>query len=219
MKKLLFVWILIFSASCSSPTKQPKPAEPQTASKEDEEVERLQRAVRERESWSLSKMEEHYEGLKLQPFYFLNELLNHALKEKNWDKAEVYANDFLSTAQKFKSDWNHGNAIFYGNLALAGVAIKHEDKKAATRLIKRASLSPGSPQLGSFGPFNNQLYTSILTEIYNSGERRALIEFAKNCKHFITKNDPQVSKWSLDQIDRYIDQVSKNQAPDYKRPE
>lgn len=178
-------------------------------------------------NWKFEKIEELYTNLKLKPFYFLEKLLDRAIAEKKWDKVEFYALEYLNTAKSYQKNWNFGNAIFYGNMALASVSIQKHDNKSAIKHIILASLTPGSPQLNSFGPFNDSLYTEPLFELFKLGERNSLIEFAQNCKKFLKdsseKETPEnhklhesVSKWNIDSMDRFINQIQTNQTPDFK---
>ncbi len=225
--KALFLFFFFVIASCSTKqkltTKYNFENDPNLNEIEKSEI----RDSSSNKDWEFEKIEELYNNIKLKPFYFLHKLLDRALAEKKWAKVQFYALDYLNTAKSYQKNWNFGNAIFYGNMALAAVSLQNHDNKSAIEHVILASLTPGSPQLNSFGPFNNSLYTDPLLELFKQGERNGLIEFAQNCKKFLNgsleKETPEnhklygtVSKWNIDSMDRFINQIQTNQTPDFK---
>lgn len=229
MKIHLLILFPVFLFSCAQTPKSSGLTSSDLSPEDKDLLECEIRARDRRASWEFSKLEKHYEELKKKPFYFSDELLARAVEEKDWNKAEYYAKEYLASGEKYKDDWNYGNSIFDGNIALAGVEMSRGRKKTALIHLGKAAATPGSPQLDSFGPFNNDGIRYILTEIFKTGEKQALIDFANKAKVFVTKNRPhvnltdeqkknsdRVTNWNLDRIERFIKQVSSNQTPDYK---
>lgn len=186
---------------------------------------------KERKDWTLEKLEDYQKGLKNEnQFYGLGEILEKAHKLKNWDKVVQYANIYLQEAEKYKKDWNYGNAIFYSNMALSEMAYTKGDKAVARNHLIKASETPGSPQLNSFGPFNDFL-NEYLLQLAKDGEKDSLIQFAQNCKSFVKKksdkklnekeeqNNKQVTQWNLDSLERFIKQIQTGKIPDFKNSE
>ena len=95
------------------------------------------------------------------------------------DKAKSYAEELLVQSQKFKGDWNYGNAVHKGNLALGRVELRKGNTVAAKQYLLAAGRTPGSPQLDSFGP--NML---LAKELLEAGERDAVLEYLTLCGKF-----------------------------------
>jgi hypothetical protein len=65
-------------------------------------------------------------------------------------KTREDANAVLSASDKYRSDWNYGNAVHKANLALGRVALRDGDIEQAKHYLIEAGKTPGSPQLNSF---------------------------------------------------------------------
>ena len=114
-------------------------------------------------------------------------------------KARKYAEIAL---QGPPSGWNYGNRIHHGNLILGRIALREGDiAEANTRLI-RASKTPGSPQLKSFGP-----NMTLAKELLETGERDVVIEFFRLCAKF----------WDMEQgkLDEWAALVEEGKIPDF----
>lgn len=186
---------------------------------------------RTRDELSLSQAEEKYVKLTgKEKFYFINEVIELSISDKNWVKTEKYAKEYLSLAELFKDNWNYGNAIFDANIALSISAFNTNRKLEASKLLVEASKTPSSPQLDSFGPFNRKTVNSHLENLLSVGEKNAVLEFAENCNSFMTKslvsnkklseadvkNAQIVKEINIKRINRFIAQVKENQTPDFK---
>jgi hypothetical protein len=102
------------------------------------------------------------------------------------------------------------------------------DKKKALKYLIAASNTPGSPQLDSFGPFVNENVRKLLQEFAKLSEKKALIEFANNCKKFIEKKSDRIQneeerkrheeviRLNLNDINYFKDQIKDNKIPDFK---
>ena len=104
-------------------------------------------------------------------------------------KAREDANTVLSVAEKYRSDWNYGNAVHKGNLALGRLALRDGDIEQAKHYLIEAGKTPGSPQLNSFGP--NML---LAKELLEKGET-AVLEYLDLCAKFWRSDFGSVSTW------------------------
>lgn len=137
-----------------------------------------------------------------------------------------YAPLYLNEAQKNIKNWNYGNAIFEAHLALSHMAFEKNDKSLAREHLIKASETPGSPQLDSFGPFIG-FQTDYFLALAKAGEKESLIKFANNCKNFVNKknqkkmspqelkNDQLVRGSIITALDKFIDQIQNGKTPDF----
>jgi tetratricopeptide (TPR) repeat protein len=96
-----------------------------------------------------------------------------------FDQAKTYAEELLAQSEKYKSDWNYGNAIHKGNLALGRIELRRGNKTGAKAYLLAAGKTRGSPQLDSFGP--NML---LAKELLEAGERETVLEYFRLCGEF-----------------------------------
>ena len=120
----------------------------------------------------------------------------------NLELAAAYANEALTIAEKYETDWNYGNAIHKGHLILGRIALHNRDIAEAKKQLLLAGKTPGSPQLGSFGP--NMILARELLEI---GEAETVLTYLDLCEKF----------WDFDlvKLNRWRDQVSKGESPNF----
>lgn len=111
----------------------------------------------------------------------------------NAEVARRYANELLDLAPKFRTSWNHGNAIHHGNLVLGRLALKAGDRASAVQYLLLAGGTHGSPQLDTFGP-NMTLARDLLAQ----GEKEAVLRFFIQCKAFWKLHDGQLDRWAAD---------------------
>ena len=124
-------------------------------------------------------------------FYMLTDMPELALSAGRPDEAAAHANALLEMAGKFRRDWNYGNAIHDANLALGHVALAKGDVQAAKDHLLAAGRTPGSPQLGSFGPD-----MSLAKALLEKGERDAVIEYLKLCGKFWKMGRERLKLWT-----------------------
>ncbi len=235
MKHILYLFALCLVLSCTQKESKKDITDFENDPRLSESTKKEIRDSNERKKWSFEKWEVYYLSLKNKPkpleaFYFLDDLVLRSIDEKRWDKTEVYSNEYLRMAESFKSDWNYGNAIFHGNLGISHVAFnKKLDSKSADNYLLAASKTPGSPQLVSFGPFNEPSIRSFLQELAKKGHKDTLLEFAENCKKFVTRvynkestqeqraNSDEVEKWNFAALEHFEQQIRENETPDFKK--
>jgi len=108
-------------------------------------------------------------------------------------KARNYATELLSQAQSRKEDWNYGNAIQHGNIVLGRVALLDGKVEEAKKFLREAGNTPGSPQLGSFGP-----NMSLAKDLLEKGETNAVLEYFQQCGKFWKMAGGQLDTWATD---------------------
>jgi len=105
-------------------------------------------------------------------------------------KTREDANTVLSVAEKYRSDWNYGNAVHKAHLALGRLALRNGDIEQAKHFLIEAGKTPGSPQLNSFGP--NML---LAKELLEKGETAAVLEYLDLCGKFWRSDFGSLSTW------------------------
>lgn len=105
-------------------------------------------------------------------------------------KTREDANAVLSIAEKYRKDWNYGNAIHKANLALGRLALREDDIERARHYLIEGGKTPGSPQLNSFGP--NML---LAKELLEKGETGVVLEYLDLCRKFWIGPFGQAAAW------------------------
>jgi tetratricopeptide (TPR) repeat protein len=124
-------------------------------------------------------------------FFKLSEVAAAAYDAGDYDKAETYANELLSDASQYRTNWNYGNAIFHGNLILGLVALKRDNNVSqADSYLLAAGRTPGSPQLNSFGP-----NMSLAKDLLAAGEQDTVLDFLDECGKFWKADFSKLSEW------------------------
>ncbi|MEO8189486.1 MAG: hypothetical protein ABI682_04020 [Acidobacteriota bacterium] len=121
-------------------------------------------------------------GADFDRFYDLTHEARKAARtcdETRLQKGEADARTLLTVYPEFEHDWNYGNAIHYGNLALGRVALRHGNTGAAKRYLLRAAETPGSPQLGDYGPD-----MTLARELLEHGETATVRSYLRLCGRF-----------------------------------
>jgi hypothetical protein len=136
-------------------------------------------------------------------FYQLSRVASAAYDAGDYEKADAYANELLSEADRNSGNWYYGDAIFYGNTTLGLVALKRDNNiSQADNYLLAAGKTPGGPDLNSFGP--NML---LAQELLKAGERDVVLDFIGECGRF-WKGDPgRLSKWK--------EEIDKGEMPDF----
>ena len=126
-------------------------------------------------------------------------LTNVALPSYEFGKTEdamKYANELLKLADSFQSNWNYGNAIHKGNIALGRIALTSNKVELAKEYLYKAGNTPGSPQLNSFGP-----NMTLAKELLERSEKDAVKKYLIQCGKFWKNDNDKLEFWSF-QIDK-----------------
>ena len=135
-------------------------------------------------------------------YFMLADVAEAALAAGDLEKAERYATELLDASVERRPGWNYGNAVHHGNLVLGQVALQKGDVERAELHLRRAGHTPGSPQLGSFGPS-----MKLALELLDKNRKKAVIEYLKLCGKF----------WNKLQTDAWIRAIEKGVTPDFGR--
>ena len=138
-------------------------------------------------------------------FYALREAAKQSFKDGNVENARKYADELLATAAKFPSDWNYGNAIHDGNLVLGRIALREGHTSEAKQFLLKAGASPGSPQLGSFGP-----NMSLANNLLEKGERDTVLQYFELCRKFWKMGQQKLDTWSQEVKDGKVPDFGAN---------
>jgi hypothetical protein len=139
----------------------------------------------------LSNLEKSLSSDSKERFFKLSDVAAAAFAAGDYDKADSYANELLSDANANKTDWNYGNAVFYGNLYLGRVALKRDNNTSqAESYLLAAGKTPGSPQLNSFGPS-----MTLAEDLLIAGERDTVVDFLDECGLFWKTGGDRLSDW------------------------
>lgn len=95
--------------------------------------------------------------------------------------AKQSADTLLSESEKFKTDWNFGNALHQSHLVYGRLNLLEGNVEGAKKELLLASQTKGSPQLSSFGP-----NMTLAKELLEKGEKKAVIEYIDNTLSFWT---------------------------------
>ena len=135
-------------------------------------------------------------------FYRLDDLAKSAFNAGEMKKASEFAFELLKVAHKYSGDWNYGNAIQDANSVLGRIALKAGDTKKADEYLLKAGQTPGSPQLGSFGP-----NMSLAKEILEKGERDIVLQYLGLCRKFWKMGGERLNAWT--------EEVKAGRIPDF----
>lgn len=125
-------------------------------------------------------------------FYGLGWAAKEAFTDGDFVKAKTYAVELETLTPKYKGDWNYGNAIHHANVVLGHLALKEGRVEDAKIHLIAAGKTPGSPQLGSFGP-----NMSLAKDLLEDGEKEVVIEYFKLCKSFWKMHDGHLDEWII----------------------
>ncbi len=132
----------------------------------------------------------------------LRYLAEQSIRKNKFHKAETQANELLALAEIFKSEWSYGNAIHHGNLLLGTIYLRQNRIEDAKKYLRLAGLTPGSPQLNSFGP-----NMSLAKDLLEIGEREVVVEYLDFCKRFWQMGFGKLDYWTA--------QVRAGELPDF----
>jgi hypothetical protein len=123
-------------------------------------------------------------------FAFLPTLAKGAFELGALDEAETRARELLALATTHRKNWNYGNAIHDAHSVLGRVALAKGDVSAAKEHLLEAGQTPGSPQLGSFGP-----NVSLARDLLTTREVSTVVEYFRLCQAFWEMEDGKLAHW------------------------
>jgi hypothetical protein len=127
------------------------------------------------------------------------------LVESDPRRAAAFARELLALAERYRSDWNYGNAVHKGHLILGRVALRDGDLAAARSELLLAGGTPGSPQLDSFGP-----NMTLARELLEVGEKAVVLEYFELCRRFWVTGSARLAQWSVAVQDSQVPEFGAN---------
>jgi len=128
---------------------------------------------------------------ELERFAFLPMLAKAAFELSAIDEAESWARESLELAIRFRDNWNYGNAIHDGHCVLGRVALAKGDIATAKQELLEAGRTPGSPQLGSFGP-----NVTLARDLLQRNEVTTVVQYFRLCHTFWKMEDGKIAHWT-----------------------
>jgi hypothetical protein len=118
-----------------------------------------------------------------------------AMTLKDCDRIRAHSSELLLLNEKFKDDWNYGNVVLTSNLYLGTCEVWQNHDSSALKYLKAASLTPGSPQLNSFGPDRDSFI--LATELLKKGYQKEVLGYLESIeKHWVAEFSGQkISSW------------------------
>jgi hypothetical protein len=124
-------------------------------------------------------------------FLILPDWCKRAIDRGDYALVNELARELLALAIKYPNDWNTGNAIHQGHLALGRAALVANNLPIARAELLAAAHTLGSPQLSSFGPGMHLAKDLLLV-----GERDSVLAYLELCRGFWKLGDDRVAEWT-----------------------
>jgi hypothetical protein len=135
-------------------------------------------------------------------FYAMTKAAPAAFNKGDLAQAKIISQALLAEAELWPKSWNYGNAIHVANLVLGRVALAEGDMPEARKFLLAAGKSPGSPQLGSFGPD-----MAFAQDMLRKGETATVIAYLDLCSKFWKEKHSHAAEWK--------DQIANGQSPEF----
>jgi len=135
-------------------------------------------------------------------FLRLRGLAEQAFERGKFVEAATLAEELLATSEKYRDDWNYGNALHAAHILLGRIRLKNGSMEEASEHLLMAGRTPDSPQLNSFGP-----NMRLAMELINIGERAAVLRYFDLCRQFWPVGNDRLNLWSS--------QVLEGEQPDF----
>lgn len=123
--------------------------------------------------------------------------------------------EYLNLAQHFTNDWNYGNAIHTGYLALGLVELRCGNVEKAKEHLLAAGNTPGSIHLESYGP-----EMGLARELLERGEKDVVIQYLDLVANFWAKDDmPEFHHQALERkalLEQWKAEIREGQIPDHE---
>lgn len=140
-------------------------------------------------------------------FYDLTRVARNAARSASpagLQRGRFAAEELARTYRRFPSwDWNYGNAIHYLHLVKGRIALSEGDLEGARCHLLEAGMTPGSPQLGDYGPD-----MTLAQEMLENGESATVLQYFAECDRFWGRREKnRLAEWSV--------AVRAGQVPDF----
>ena len=107
-------------------------------------------------------------------------------------KAETYARELLTLAEKYPKHEDYGYALYVGNMVLGRVALRRDKNvEEAKACLFRSGHTPGSAMLNSCGP-----NMSLAKDLLEAGEGEAVVKFFGQCRRFWQLHGKKLDQWT-----------------------
>ena len=130
---------------------------------------------------------------ELKRFYSLGDVIEETYRAGKLAEVKTLCAEYLELAEKYKKNWNSGNAVHKGNNYLGLVALDEDRIEDAKQYLLKAGDTPGSPQLDSFGP-NMALAKALLEK----GEKQTVLEYMEKVGDFWDMDNGLLATWKKD---------------------
>jgi hypothetical protein len=135
-------------------------------------------------------------------FYNMTKAAPAAFNKGDFAQAKSISQALLVEAELWPKNWNYGNAIHVANLVLGRTAMAEGDMPEARKFLIAAGKTPGSPQLGSFGPD-----MAFAQDMLKKGETASVIAYLDLCSNFWKEKHSHAAEWKA--------QIAKGETPDF----
>jgi len=123
-----------------------------------------------------------------------------AYEAGEFEKSRQYATDQLNMVDSRKGQWDYGQLIYDGNVALGRLALHDGDVAKAGDYLLAAGKTPGSPPLDSFGP-----NMTLAKELLDRGQSGVVLQFLKECSAF----------WNTKDLKNWTAELQEGKTPDF----
>ena len=127
---------------------------------------------------------------RLRRFYSLEEKVFATYSAHDYESAKRLASEYLQLADIYRCNWNYGNAIHETNRVFGLMSLDIGDIDAAAVFLEKAGMSPGSPQLDTFGP-----EFDLANKMLSAGKNEEVVNYLKGIRKFWEGNEGKIDKW------------------------
>lgn len=125
------------------------------------------------ETEALDELEKLCQGSDSEDLFFkMSELPSKAFDANDFKKAEKYANRLIELCEKYRDNWNYGNAWNKAHTVLGRIALKNGDIEGAKNHLHLSSIDIATPQTASFGPS-----LDLAKDLAKAKEKSSVIEY------------------------------------------
>lgn len=136
-------------------------------------------------------------------FYALGPAAKAYFNNGNIEEARKLAVELQGLLEKYRDNFNYGNAVQDANIVLGRIAVLEGRIGDAKERLIEAGKSPGSAQMSSFGP-----NMSLAKDLLEKGERDVVLQYFELCRKF-WKSHPEM-------LDEWAQQVKSGEIPNFK---